>query len=289
MTKNRMNPKVDVYLSNAKKWREELQKLRMIFLDCQLTEELKWGKPCYAFQKRNIVIILPLKEHCALLFFKGALLNDANGILIKPGENTQAGRWIKFTAVREIVEMETILKAYIYEAIEVEKAGLKVNFKKHTELIFPEEFEKSNIVLIHAFKEYCALLFFKGALLKDSNGILIQQTENVQAARQIRFTNVREIVQMEPILKAYIDEAIEVEKAGLKVKLKKSTEFDIPEEFQKKLDKVRGLKTAFHALTPGRQRGYLLYFAAAKQSKTREARIEKYIPSILDGKGLNDL
>jgi uncharacterized protein YdeI (YjbR/CyaY-like superfamily) len=141
MTKSRMNSKVDGYLSKAKKWQEELEKLRMIFLDCQLTEELKWGKPCYTFQKRNIVVILPLKEHCALLFCKGALLNDANGILIKPGENTQAGRQIRFTNVREIVEMETILKAYIYEAIEVEKAGLKVNFKKTTEFIIPEEFQ----------------------------------------------------------------------------------------------------------------------------------------------------
>ena len=134
-----MNPQVDVYLSKAKKWQEELEKLRMIILDCQLTEELRWGKPCYTFQKSNIVLIIGFKEYCALLFCKGVLLNDANGILIKPGENTQAGRWIKFTAVREIVEMETILKAYIYEAIEVEKAGLKMNFKKNTELIIPED------------------------------------------------------------------------------------------------------------------------------------------------------
>jgi uncharacterized protein YdeI (YjbR/CyaY-like superfamily) len=197
MTKNRMNPKVDVYLSNAKKWREELQKLRMIFLDCQLTEELKWGKPCYAFQKRNIVIILPLKEHCALLFFKGALLNDANGILIKAGENTEAGRQIRFTNVREIVQMETVLKAYIYQAIEVEKAGLKVSSKKITELI-------------------------------------------------------------------------------------------IPEEFQNKLDEVPALKTAFEALTPGRQRAYIFYFSAPKQSKTRESRVEKCMQQILNGKGLND-
>jgi uncharacterized protein YdeI (YjbR/CyaY-like superfamily) len=192
-----MNPKVDVYLSNAKKWREELQKLRMIFLDCQLTEELKWGKPCYAFQKRNIVIILPLKEHCALLFFKGALLNDANGILIKAGENTEAGRQIRFTNVREIVQMETVLKAYIYQAIEVEKAGLKVSSKKITELI-------------------------------------------------------------------------------------------IPEEFQNKLDEVPALKTAFEALTPGRQRAYIFYFSAPKQSKTRESRVEKCMQQILNGKGLND-
>ena len=149
-------------------------------------------------------------------------------------------------------------------------------------------FQKSNIVLIHGFKEYCALLFFKGALLKDAKGILIQQTENVQAARQIRFTNVREIVEMEPILKAYIHEAIEVEKAGLKVKLKKTTEFKIPEEFQNKLDEIPALKTAFAALTPGRQRAYLLYFSGAKQSKTRESRVEKCMPQILKGKGLDD-
>ena len=192
-----MNSKVDVYLSKAKKWQEELEKLRMILLDCQLTEELKWAKPCYTFQKSNIVIILPLKEYCALLFCKGALLNDANGILIKPGENTQAARQIRFTNVREIVEMEPILKAYIYEAIEAEKAGLQVNFKKNTELIFPEEFKN-------------------------------------------------------------------------------------------KLDTNFALKTAFDALTPGRQRAYNLYFSAPKQSKTREARVEKCMQQILNGKGLND-
>ena len=148
--------------------------------------------------------------------------------------------------------------------------------------------EKKNIVLIHGFKEYCALLFFKGALLNDANGILIQQTENVQAARQIRFTNVREIVKLKPILKAYIQEAIEAEKAGLKVNFKKTTEFKIPEEFQNRLVELPALKTAFGALTPGRQRGYILYFSAAKQSKTREARIEKCLQQILDGKGLND-
>jgi len=194
---NRMNPKVDVYLSKAKKWQEEFKKLRMIILDCQLTEELKWGWPCYTFQKSNMVLINGFKEYCALLFFKGALLNDANGILIKIGENTQAGRQIRFTNVREIVEMEPILKAYIYEAIEVEKAGLKVNFKKNTELIFPEE-------------------------------------------------------------------------------------------FQNKLDENPALKTAFDALTPGRQRAYNLYFSAPKQSKTRESRIEKCMQQILNGKGLND-
>jgi uncharacterized protein YdeI (YjbR/CyaY-like superfamily) len=192
-----MNPKVDFYFSKAKKWQEEFEKLRMIILDCQLTEELKWGCPCYTFQK-------------------------------------------------------------------------------------------SNIVLIHGFKEYCALLFFKGALLNDANGILIQQTENVQAARQIRFTNVREIVKLEPILKAYIHEAIEVEKAGLKVNYKKATEFSIPDEFQNKLDENPALETAFYALTPGRQRAYLLYFSAPKQSKTREARVEKCMQQILNGKGLND-
>jgi uncharacterized protein YdeI (YjbR/CyaY-like superfamily) len=194
---NRMNPKVDVYLSKSKKWQEELEKLRMIILDCQLTEELKWGVPCYTFQKSNIVLIHVFKEYCALLFFKGALLNDANGILIKQTKNTQAGRQIRFTNVREIVEMETILKAYIYEAIEVEKAGLKVNFKK-------------------------------------------------------------------------------------------TTEFLIPEEFQNKLDEIPALKTAFDALTPGRQRAYILYFAAPKQSKTRESRVEKCMQQILNGKGLND-
>ena len=194
---NRMNPKVDEFFSKAKKWQEEFEKLRMIILDCQLTEELKWGQPCYTFQK-------------------------------------------------------------------------------------------SNIVLIHGFKEYCALLFFKGALLHDANGILIQQTENVQAARQIRFTNVREIVEMEPILKAYIYEAIEVEKAGLKVNFKKTTEFIIPEEFQNKLDEIPALKTAFDALTPGRQRAYLFYFSQPKQSKTRESRVEKYLQQILNGEGLND-
>ena len=197
MTKSRMNPKVDVYLSKAKKWQEELEKLRMIILACQLTEELKWGKPCYTFQKHNIVVILPLKEYCALLFCKGALLNDANGILIKPGENTQAARQLRFTNVREIVEMETILKTYIYEAIEVEKAGLKVNFKKIPEFI-------------------------------------------------------------------------------------------IPEELQNKLDESPALKTAFDALTPGRQRAYILYFSAAKQSKTRESRVGKCMQQILNGKGLND-
>ncbi|MBC7828803.1 MAG: YdeI/OmpD-associated family protein, partial [Chitinophagaceae bacterium] len=151
-------------------------------------------------------------------------------------------------------------------------------------------FQKSNIVLIHVFKEYCALLFFKGALLKDTHRLLIQQTKNVQAARQIRFTNVREIVKMKPVLKAYIYESIEVEKAGLKVNFKKTTELIIPEELQNKLSAKGGpaLKKAFNALTPGRQRGYILYFSAPKQSKTRESRVEKYMQQILNGKGLND-
>ena len=149
-------------------------------------------------------------------------------------------------------------------------------------------YKKSNIVLIHVFKEYYALLFFKGALLNDANGILIQQTKNVQAARQIRFINVREIVKLKAILKAYIYEAIEVEKAGLKVNYKKTAEFKIPEEFQNKLDEIAALKTAFHALTPGRQRAYIFYFSAPKQSKTRESRVEKCVQQILNGKGLND-
>ncbi len=142
MTKRGMNSKVDVYLSKAQKWQKEMEKLRMIILDCGLTEELKWGKPCYLFQKSNIVIIQGFKEYCALLFFKGVLLNDANGILIKTGENTRVGRQIRFTNVREIVELDSILKAYVYEAIEVEKAGLKVNLKKDTAFIIPEEFRK---------------------------------------------------------------------------------------------------------------------------------------------------
>lgn len=199
-----MNPKVDFYFNKAGKWQEELEQLRMIILDCGLTEELKWGCPCYTFQP------------------------------------SLAGR------------------------------------------------QERNIVLIHVFKEYCALLFFKGALLNDAHGILIRQTENVQVARQIRFTNVGEIVEMKPILKTYIFEAVEVEKAGLKVILKKTAEFAISKEFQHKLDKIPALKIAFEALTPGRQRAYMLHFSAPKQSKTRESRVEKYIPQILSGKGLND-
>jgi len=192
-----MNPKVDFYFSKAKKWQEEFEKLRLVILDCGLTEELKWGVPCYTFEKKNIV-------------------------------------------------------------------------------------------LIHGFKEYCAILFIKGALLQDVHGLLIQQTKNVQAARQIRFTNLREIVELEPILKAYIHEAIEVEKTGLKVNYKKAAEFIIPEEFINKLEEVPGLQDAFDALTPGRQRAYILYFSAPKQSKTRESRIEKWLQQILNGKGLND-
>ena len=197
MTRSKANPKVDSFFSKAKQWREEYEALRTIVLGCGLTEELKWGHPCYALGS-------------------------------------------------------------------------------------------SNIVLIHGFKDYCALLFMKGSLLQDARGILIQQTENVQAARQIRFTHVREIVKMKAILKAYIREAIEVEKAGLEVTYKKTSEFNMPEEFRKKLDGMPALKTAFEALTPGRQRGYLLYFSAAKQSQTREARIEKCLDQSFDGKGLND-
>ncbi len=149
-------------------------------------------------------------------------------------------------------------------------------------------FENTNVVLIHGFKDYCALLFFKGALLNDPNGILIQQTKNVQSARQIRFTNVREIARMEKVIKAYVYEAIEVERAGLKVKLKKTSDFKIPDEFQTQLDKKPALKKAFEALSPGRQRAYIFYFSQAKQSKTREGRVKKYFPQILKGKGLDD-
>jgi len=192
-----MNPKVDWFFNKDTQWQEEYVKLRMICLDCGLTEELKWGQPCYTFQKKNIV-------------------------------------------------------------------------------------------LIHGFNEYCALLFFKGALLNDAHGILIQQTENVQSPRQMRFTNVVEIVELATTIKAYIHEAIEVEKAGLKVALKKTSEYKVPEEFQYKLDHIPALKAAFEALTPGRQRGYLFHFSQPKQSKTREARVEKYIPKILSGKGWDD-
>jgi uncharacterized protein YdeI (YjbR/CyaY-like superfamily) len=192
-----MNPKVDWFFNKATKWQKEYETLRMIILDCGLTEELKWGVPCYTFEKKNIV-------------------------------------------------------------------------------------------LIHGFNEYCAVLFMKGALLKDPKGILVQQTENVQAARQVRFTSVQEIVKLKKTLKAYIYEAIEAEEAGLKVEFKKATEFKVVDEFQKKLSKSAALKKAFYALTPGRQRGYLLHFSSAKQSKTREARVEKCLPQILEGKGLDD-
>lgn len=191
------NPKVDAVLNKTKKWKEEFEKLREIILDCDLTEELKWGQPCYTLGK-------------------------------------------------------------------------------------------SNIVLMHGFKEYCALLFFKGALLKDAKGILVQQTENVQAARQIRFSTIQDIVKLQANIKTYIKEAIKVEKSGLTVEFKKTTEFETPEEFQTKLDEMPALKTAFEALTPGRQRAYLLHFSAAKQSKTRTARVEKHVQQILDGKGLDD-
>ena len=191
-----MNPKVGVYLAKLKKWREEEEELRRIILKFPLTEELKWGKPCYSFQESNIVIIQGFKDHCALLFCKGALLKDPNGILKKPGESTQAARRILFTNAREIAGMKPILKAYIHEAIEAEKAGLKVDFKRNPE-------------------------------------------------------------------------------TG-------------PEELQNKLDEIPALKTAFHALTPGRQRAYILYFSAAKQSKTRESRVEKCMPQILKGKGFNE-
>jgi uncharacterized protein YdeI (YjbR/CyaY-like superfamily) len=201
-----MNPKVDWFFDKATKWHKEYEKLRTILLDCGLTEELKWGNPCYT----------------------------------RP--TGSSGR----------------------------------------------AFEKRNIVLIHGFKEYCALLFFKGALLNDANGILIQQTKNVQSARQVRFTNLQEIVKMEPILKTYIYEAIEVERVGLKVKLKKTSDFKIPGEFQKKLDKSSALKKAFDALTPGRQRAYIFYFSQGRLSKTRESRVEKYMKQILNGKGLDD-
>jgi uncharacterized protein YdeI (YjbR/CyaY-like superfamily) len=197
MNKSGSNPKVDAFFSQAKQWRAEFGLLRRIVLDGRLTEELKWGKPCYTLQQ-------------------------------------------------------------------------------------------SNIVLIHGFKEYCALLFLKGALLKDAQGIIIQQTENVQAARQIRFTHVRDIVKLQPILKAYVREAIEVEKSGLQVPLKKTSEFKVPAEFQHQLEADPVLKTAFATLTPGRQRGYLLHISAPKQAKTRTARIEKCVPQIIGGKGVDD-
>jgi len=197
MAKHAMNPAVDFYFSKDN-WQKELAQLRKIVLGCGLTEELKWGVPCYQYQARNIV-------------------------------------------------------------------------------------------LIHVFKEYCALLFFKGALLHDAEGILIQQTKHVQSARQVRFADAKEIIKLKSTLEAYIYEAIEVEKAGLKVTFKKTAAFEMPAEFQNKLNTTPAIKTAFYALTPGRQRAYLLHFLAAKQSSTREARVKKWLPQILKGKGLNDL
>jgi len=197
MKNNRMNPKVDEFLNRVPKWREEYEMLRSIVLDCELTEDFKWMHPCYTFETKNIV-------------------------------------------------------------------------------------------LIHGFKEYCALLFHKGALLQDPQRVLIQQTENVQVARQIRFTNLQEIIEMEVILKAYIDEAVEVEKAGLEANLKMTTEFIMPQELKNKFDEISALKSAFETLTPGRQRAYILYFSQPKQSKTRESRVEKCVLQILNGRGLND-
>ncbi|RYG49298.1 MAG: hypothetical protein EOO01_12595 [Chitinophagaceae bacterium] len=197
MTDGTMNPKVDFFFEKAKKWQKEFEKLRDIILDCGLTEELKWGHPCYTLNK-------------------------------------------------------------------------------------------SNIVLMHGFNDYCALLFMKGALLSDPEKILIQQTENVQSARQIRFTDVKQIKKLETVIKSYVYEAMEVEKAGLKVKMKTVKDFPVPDEFQVKLDKMPALNKAFYALTPGRQKAYLFYFSSAKQSKTREERVEKYLKKIISGKGLED-
>jgi uncharacterized protein YdeI (YjbR/CyaY-like superfamily) len=197
MTTSKANPKVDAFIANAKRWKEELKKLRSILLDSELVEELKWGGPCYTFQGKNAVIINGLKESCALAFFKGALLKDVHGVLTRPGQHTQSTRWFKFTSVREIVEMRSILKAYIREAIEVEKSGLKLKLRKTSDLKFPEE-------------------------------------------------------------------------------------------LQIMLDEFPDFKTAFDALTPGRQRAYIYHFSAPKQSKTRESRVQKYMPQILKGKGLLD-
>ncbi|MDF2381201.1 YdeI/OmpD-associated family protein [Nostoc ellipsosporum NOK] len=197
MSKRNTNPEVDFYFDKAEKWQDAISRLRSLVLDCGLEEKLKWGCPCYTFG--------------------GA-----------------------------------------------------------------------NIVLIHTFKEYCALLFFKGALLRDEQQLLIRQSENVQAARQLRFTSVKEVTSQKAAIKACVYEAIEVERAGLKVEMKKTAAYEIPEEFKQKLDAKAALKKAFDALTPGRQRAYLLHFAAPKQSKTRESRIEKAIPQIMKGKGLND-
>lgn len=192
-----MNPKVDFYFSDARQWQKELAQLRVLLLDCGLTEELKWGKPCYSYEGSNIVVIQGFKAYCAILFFKGVLLNDPEGILVKTGENTRVGRQIRFNNVKEITGRKAILKAYVYEAIEVEKAGLKVD----------------------------------------------------KAAQQAPA---------------------------------------VAKEFQQRLAKNRTLKAAFEALTPGRQRAYHIYFAAPKQPETRQSRMEKWIPQILRGKGMND-
>ena len=197
MTNSTTNPKVDAYIRNSKTWREEFEQLRSIILACGLTEQLKWGVPCYTFESKNVV-------------------------------------------------------------------------------------------LIHGFKDYCAILFVKGALLRDDDRVLIRQTENVQAARQIRFASVRDVVEIKATSKTYVREAIEIEKAGLIVALKETADYPTPDEFQGKLDKIPGLKTAFDALTPGRRRAYLLFFTAPKQSKTRESRVEKCVAKILEGKGLDD-
>jgi uncharacterized protein YdeI (YjbR/CyaY-like superfamily) len=192
-----MNHKVNWYFDKPTKWQEAYQELREFVLSFDLTEELKWGCPCYTYNKNNVV-------------------------------------------------------------------------------------------LIHGFKDYCALLFMKGAIMNDPKNILVQQTENVQSARQIRFTNLNEIVKQKVVIKSYIKNAIEVEKSGVKIEMKKTTEYNIPDEFQTALNEMSELKPAFNKLTPGRQKGYLLFFSSAKQSKTRNERIEKYIPKILDGKGLDD-
>jgi uncharacterized protein YdeI (YjbR/CyaY-like superfamily) len=192
-----MNPKVDAYLTNCKSWKSEMKLLREIVLSSELIEEFKWGKPCYVIEQNNVLSIAPMKESCALAFFKGALMKDDKKILLKPGENTRAGRWIKFTSLKEIKELEITLKEYILEAIEIEKAGLKV-------------------------------------VVED--------------------------------------------KVGPK----------LPEEFQKILDANKKFSTAFYSLTPGRQRGYVMFFSAPKQSNTRTTRVEKYMQRIMDGKGLND-
>jgi uncharacterized protein YdeI (YjbR/CyaY-like superfamily) len=197
MTSSTANPKVDAFIANANRWQEELKRLRAILLDSELVEEFKWAQPCYTFEGKNVIVISGLKESCALAFFKGVLLKDVHGVLTRPGQHSQSTRWFKFASVREIAEMKSVVKAYVREAIEVEKAGLKVKLKKTSDLKFPEEFEMM-------------------------------------------------------------------------------------------LDEFPELRTAFYALTPGRQRGYIYHFSAPKQSKTREARVQKFMPHILKGKGLLD-